>query len=115
MSSDTPANPDKTKAQFTIIDGDYSRPINGLVRLFEKSFQAGEGAGLDLAIVKKLVELYGGGIAYTGAHGAGGSFEVTLPAAEVSANAQNRAARRHASCLRSVRAGAKAQEGVIWG
>jgi CheY-like chemotaxis protein len=54
-----------------------------LDRIFEPFDQVSEvlapGAGLGLAIATRLVNLHGGGLTVTSAHGAGSVFRITLP------------------------------------
>ena len=48
-------------------------------RLFEIGFTTGEGSGLGLYLIKKMMEVYGWTISEDGEHGRGAKFKLTIP------------------------------------
>ena len=57
-----------------------------LLRVFERFYQgesshAGEGNGLGLSLVKRIVELHGGSVSVKSSPGEGSEFTVELPQA----------------------------------
>jgi signal transduction histidine kinase len=48
-------------------------------KLFEESFSTGEGSGLGLFLIKKMVEVYGWKITKVGETGKGAKFLITIP------------------------------------
>jgi len=66
-----------------VIDRGPGIAPDDLPRLFERFYRGaqreGEGLGLGLYIVRKLVEAHGGRVGVTSAPGAGSTFSFTLP------------------------------------
>ncbi len=48
-------------------------------RLFEVGFTTGKGSGLGLALIKRMVEVYGWSIVEEGEEGRGAKFKITIP------------------------------------
>jgi signal transduction histidine kinase len=48
-------------------------------KLFEIGFTTGEGSGLGLYLIKKMMEVYGWTISEDGEHGRGAKFKLTIP------------------------------------
>jgi len=73
------------RAQVTVADNGAGIRAEDLPRIFERSYRAPqaisehEGAGLGLAITKRIVELHGGRIAVQSTVGQGATFTFSLP------------------------------------
>ena len=79
------AEPDGERVRIAVSDRGEGIPAADLPRLFERWYRGerhdGEGLGLGLHIVRRLVEAHGGTIAVASAPGSGSTFTVTLPVA----------------------------------
>jgi PAS domain S-box-containing protein len=62
-----------------IAESDFSRLFQPFTQLDSGLDRAHGGAGLGLALVRRLTELHGGGVSVSSAPGAGSRFTVTLP------------------------------------
>jgi signal transduction histidine kinase len=70
--------------QVDVADTGIGIPDADLRRVFERFFRAdkarsGEGSGLGLSLVKRVVDLHGGSVAVASEPGVGSTFSVTLP------------------------------------
>ncbi len=87
--------PDRFRLYLEVSDTGVGIPADKLGRIFERFTQADgsharrfEGAGLGLAIVRRIVELMGGGIEVDSEQGAGTTFGIDLPLDTFVATAQ---------------------------
>jgi len=67
-----------------VIDRGPGVPASDRERLFERFWRgrrSGDGAGLGLAIVQRIVAAHGGSLTVDDAPGGGGCFTIRLPAA----------------------------------
>ena len=69
--------------RIAVQDAGTGIPADRLLPVFDKADLAGKGAGLDLMITQKLVELHGGEIHVESELGCGSTFVITLPCAVV--------------------------------
>jgi signal transduction histidine kinase len=72
------------RCEVDVIDTGIGIPAADLPRVFERFFRAdkarsGDGNGLGLALVKRVVDLHGGEVSVTSEPGSGSTFSVTLP------------------------------------
>lgn len=55
-------------------------PDDSKTKLFGEGFTTGGGTGLGLAMLRKILQVYGWSIKETGTPGNGARFEITIPA-----------------------------------
>jgi PAS domain S-box-containing protein len=79
-------NAERQAAHFTVWDNGVGISANHLQRLFKPFVQVDsslsrryEGAGLGLALTRRLAELHGGGVSVESAEGQGSRFTIALP------------------------------------
>ncbi|OGR34661.1 MAG: hypothetical protein A2051_06945 [Desulfovibrionales bacterium GWA2_65_9] len=90
-----PRAPGRFRLYLEVSDTGVGIPVDKLGRIFERFTQADgsharrfEGAGLGLAIVRRIVELMGGGIEVDSEQGVGTTFGIDLPLDAVVGSAQ---------------------------
>ena len=64
-------------------------PQDNKAKLFVEGFTTGKGTGMGLALVKKMVEVYGWNIAEEGKPGQGAKFVITIPTEAITAKQKN--------------------------
>ncbi len=60
-------------------DNGVGIPETNKVKVFEKGFSTGNGSGLGLLLIKKIIEVYGWSITEEGEPGKGAKFVITIP------------------------------------